>query len=257
MTLQMPDSVNVSNLPAGYPAYLGYADGKFANGAQLRARFPAAELVLLTVTGETTAAHGARVSGGADAEPGNLTAAGAVWWAMSNKLGEFPVIYASVTGEPGYGMADVLAELDAIGTGRDEVRLLSAHYGDGPHICGPRSCGLIGTEMDGTQWTDEAPAVNGHLVDMSVLRNDFFSLPQGDSETETLVTELGTVQQGDTGTAVETVQGLLLARGQRVTLDGEFGPLTASAVRVRQIQSRLTADGIVGPQTWPVLLGVA
>lgn len=261
MTIAMPDSVSVADLPDGYDAYLGYTDGRFATAMTLRARFPAAELVLLTVTGEAPGAtvHGARVSLGTDAEPGDLNAASAARWAAAEKLGEFPVIYASVQGAAGFGMHDVLAELAAAGIGRDEVRLLSAHYGSGPHICGPASCRLIDTEMDGTQWTSqfETAGMSGatSFVDMSMLADNFFGLPQ--SETERLVTELGTVRQGMIGEAVRTVQGLCCARLGTLKVDGLFGPVTVTAVRTIQGRAHITADGIVGPQTWAVLLGVA
>lgn len=71
------------------------------------------------------------------------------------------------------------------------------------------------------------------------------------------------VRIGDTGPAVRTVQGLLLARYYRLGstgqlgdgLDGSFGPLTDAAVREAQGAAHIVVDGIVGPQTWPVLAG--
>lgn len=71
------------------------------------------------------------------------------------------------------------------------------------------------------------------------------------------------VKIGDTGPAVRTVQGLLLARYYRLGstgqlhdgLDGSFGPLTDAAVREAQGAAHIAVDGIVGPQTWPVLAG--
>lgn len=257
MTLAMPDSTNVNSLPAGYPAYLGYSDGNWPTAKALYAMFPDAMLVILTVAGGP-AAHGVRVAPGTDVEPMDLTAAQGAAWA-SGHAGR-PVIYASVQGEPGYGMHDVLAELRAHGIPRTAVRLLSAHYGDGPHICGPDSCKLIGTEMDGTQWTDTwivTTLPRGPIIDMSMLADDFFgAAPQ--TETERLVTELGTVRQGMTGAAVRTVQGLCNARqSHMLAIDGVFGPETLAIVRSIQFGHALTVDGIVGPQTWPVLLGVA
>jgi len=260
MTLMMPDSTTVADLPSGYPAYLGYADGDWPTAGELQARFPGANLVILTVTGQS-AGHGARVASGADAEPGDLTAAAAVQWA-AGRAGR-PVIYASVQGAPGYGMHDVLAELAAQRIPRERARLLSAHYGGGPHICGPASCGLISVPMDGTQWTNHYPTAAGPYVDMSLLEPGFFGPAL--TETEKLVQELGTVRQGDTGETVKTAQGLLLARGYAIGvsgvltagIDGVFGPLTASAVKRAQEKAGIAADGIVGPQTWPVLLGVA
>jgi Putative peptidoglycan binding domain len=261
MTLAMPDSVNVSNLPIGYPAYLGYIDGNFRTANALRSMFPGAELVLLTVTGSPVDAHGARVSPGSDAEPGDLTAARAVQWALEQLAAQVwrPVIYASIEGAQGYGMGDVTRALAAAGIPRDLVRLLSAHYGEGPHICGPASCKLSAVAMDGTQWTNDFVTRAGAVVDMSELAGDFFAGP-GQSETERLVGELGIVRQGQAGAAVRTVQGLCNAReagGAALKIDGVFGIQTLSAVKFLQSLGKVTVDGIVGPQTWPVLLGVA
>jgi len=257
--IAMPDSVTVADLPPGYPAYLGYVDGNWPTAAELAARFPGAQLVRLTVTGNTLQADGI------DVEPGNVNAADARVW-VQRKLaadpGFRPVIYASVQGAPNYGMADILARLNGNRISTSRVRLLSAHYGWGPHVCGPDSCRLISVPMDGTQWTSMFKGLNASDVDMSMLAEDFFGPVQ--TETERLVTELGIVRQGDTGAAVKTVQALCNARtaAQPVTplkIDGVYGPETAQRVRglQRAQQSGITVDGVVGPATWPVLLGVA
>jgi len=68
---------------------------------------------------------------------------------------------------------------------------------------------------------------------------------------------LGTVKQGDTGQSVRDVQGLCVAHGYGIAVDGDFGPTTDAAVKDAQIRAKITADGIVGPQTWPVLPDVA
>lgn len=245
MTLAMPDSTDVAALPPGYGQYLGYVDGRWPTYPELARKFPKARNIGLTVTGATFAAHGC------DVEFGNLTAADAGQWTrqkLNRQPASRPVLYASVTGEQGYGMPDVLRALDANRISRDRVRLLSAHYGAGEHICGPATCGEIGIGMDGTQWTDQwAPN-----VDMSALQDGFFG-----SWTEEIMTELPIVRQGDEGGAVRTVQGNLVARYKAVKIDGAFGPQTDAAVRQVQDAAHIIVDGIVGPQTWPVLLGIA
>lgn len=256
MTLAMPDSTDVNALPPGYDAYLGYADGRWPTAKALRARFPSAEMVILTVNGSTPGAHGARVAPGTDVEPADLTAGAAMEWLLSSTpMGVRPVIYASTVGVSGYGMGDVLRVMAKEGISRDMIRLLSAHYGAGAHICGPSSCGEISIEMDGTQWANQAIGLNGAIIDMSMLAEDFFDRQQ--TETERLVTELGIVRPGQTGNAVRTVQGLLIARGAHLVVDGVFGPVTEAALKIVQDAGEIAIDGVAGPQTWPVLLGVA
>lgn len=63
-----------------------------------------------------------------------------------------------------------------------------------------------------------------------------------------------TVQQGQTGETVKTVQYLLNASGSSLTVDGVFGAATTSAVSSFQSTHALTVDGIVGPQTWQALI---
>jgi GH25 family lysozyme M1 (1,4-beta-N-acetylmuramidase) len=62
------------------------------------------------------------------------------------------------------------------------------------------------------------------------------------------------VQQGQSGRQVTTVQYLLNAHGTTLTVDGEFGPATHTATVSFQSGHGLTADGIVGPNTWQALV---
>ncbi len=47
---------------------------------------------------------------------------------------------------------------------------------------------------------------------------------------------------------------MLNAQGAGLTVDGDFGPVTGAAVRTFQTSNGLGVDGIVGSQTWPVLI---
>lgn len=176
MTIQMPDSITPGNLPMGYRAYLGYPDGDWPTAARLPQLFPGAKVVALTVNGSTL-----DNADGVDVEPGNINAAGGAAW-VKRKLAtgpaERPVVYASIEGEGGYGMGDVLAELGKLGISRAKVRLLSAHYGQGEHICSPSACQAgkdTGITADGTQWTSTFGGVGGNPVDMSLLGDGFFA----------------------------------------------------------------------------------
>jgi peptidoglycan hydrolase-like protein with peptidoglycan-binding domain len=56
------------------------------------------------------------------------------------------------------------------------------------------------------------------------------------------------------GENVKSIQYFLNARGQNLTVDGSFGPLTQAGVKTFQGAHGLGTDGVVGPQTWPVLI---
>lgn len=60
--------------------------------------------------------------------------------------------------------------------------------------------------------------------------------------------------EGDSEHPVQTLQYLLRARRQRVTVDGIFGPHTTAAVRVIQQSKGLAVDGDVGPLTWSAII---
>ncbi|MFE9451812.1 GH25 family lysozyme [Streptomyces sp. NPDC006739] len=62
------------------------------------------------------------------------------------------------------------------------------------------------------------------------------------------------VQQGYSGRQVTTVQYLLNAHGAALSVDGSFGTDTHDAVVAFQTRNHLTADGIVGPNTWQALI---
>ncbi len=55
---------------------------------------------------------------------------------------------------------------------------------------------------------------------------------------------------GSTGAAVRVLQRLLIANGYVMRVDGVFGPLTETAIKVFQNRRKLRSDGIVGQKTW-------
>jgi peptidoglycan hydrolase-like protein with peptidoglycan-binding domain len=58
-----------------------------------------------------------------------------------------------------------------------------------------------------------------------------------------------TLQEGDTGSCVVSLQQRLNQLGATLTVDGDFGPATKNAVLAFQGRERISFDGIVGSQT--------
>lgn len=68
---------------------------------------------------------------------------------------------------------------------------------------------------------------------------------------------LPTLKVGDTGQHVRNLQGLLVAHGNPIAVDGAFGPGTQATLTGWQRRTgHLAADGICGPATWAWLIGV-
>jgi hypothetical protein len=55
------------------------------------------------------------------------------------------------------------------------------------------------------------------------------------------------------GSHVKWIQQRLAAHKHAVSVDSEYGPKTAAAVKAFQQDAKLTADGQVGPKTWKAL----
>lgn len=119
-----------------------------------------------------------------------------------------------------------------------------------------------GAEWTGTEHIDQGDAgtqyANDGAWDLSIFKP---GLPFWDTRNtidwqEAMMQQLPTIRQGMTGNAVRTVQGLCAARDFPIAVDGIFGSATALAVKAIQHEAKITADSIVGPRTWPVLLGI-
>jgi GH25 family lysozyme M1 (1,4-beta-N-acetylmuramidase) len=113
------------------------------------------------------------------------------------------------------------------------------------------------------QWSETAldrDAFNGSAAEMTAWLATFTHpapAPGIPAWQETLMEALPTVREGSTGGIVKTIQGLCAARGHAVTIDGSFGPATLAAVKSCQATAKVAQDGIVGPVTWQVLVGVS
>jgi len=164
VTLTMYDSTDVGVLPHGADAYAGYVQGLFPTFAALKRLFAASGAHLLSIA--------VFASGDADCldiEPGDATNAQAPGWVKRQlaRGARRPCLYTSVS-----NMDTLVTALGGAGISRAAVRLWSAHYGQGKHICGPGTCGLTRHACDGTQWTDSAL---GRNLDESILLSNFFS----------------------------------------------------------------------------------
>lgn len=162
----MYDSAYNNQFPAGAAAYAGYVDGHVGNQpnyAYIVSAFPKAQHLSIALFASDNA-------DALDVEPGAASASDIpAWYARQVARGiHRPVIYASASTMNG----TVLPVLSKAGIARASVRLWSAHYGAGEHICGPSSCGLISTAADGTQWTSSA---RGLVLDQSLLADNFFA----------------------------------------------------------------------------------
>ncbi|MEU2135081.1 GH25 family lysozyme [Streptomyces sp. NPDC018352] len=63
-----------------------------------------------------------------------------------------------------------------------------------------------------------------------------------------------TVRTGSSGPAVKAAQAQLAGYGNRIAVDGAFGPATQAAAVAFQRSHGLSADGIIGPKTWNKLV---
>lgn len=253
MSLTMYDSVDISQIPASASAVAGYVNGRFQTVPALRQCFPGARILTIAVTADADADCLDIETG--DAHP----AQAAAWYARQRIRGVTrPVLYASAS----VMQNDVVPLIQAAGILRPAVRLWSAHYTKAAHICGPATCRAMSISADGTQWTDRA---SGRDLDESLLAADFFgTVPDWQ---ETMMSKLPTLQQGAADKAghvfyVHRLQALLGCYGRITGLaaaaclgeSGTFDATTTVAVRAVQSHKGLTVDGIVGPQTWSVLI---
>jgi peptidoglycan hydrolase-like protein with peptidoglycan-binding domain len=63
-----------------------------------------------------------------------------------------------------------------------------------------------------------------------------------------------TLLDGANGIAVKRLQGLLAAQGYELAIDGDYGPVTESAVKDFQHHVSIEEDGITGPETLTALM---
>jgi peptidoglycan hydrolase-like protein with peptidoglycan-binding domain len=72
-----------------------------------------------------------------------------------------------------------------------------------------------------------------------------------------ITTTVAAIRRGARGDLVVWAQEHLFAAGQRIAIDGDFGPQTQSAVARFQLRHGLPQTGVVTPATWAALLRYA
>lgn len=235
MTIIMFDSAQNNQFPANAQAVAGYVDGGIGdqpNAKWLVANFPKAYHLSIALS----PAHDADCL---DIESGAASPSdAAAWYARQLARGiTRPCLYASAS----VMQADILPIIKAAGFPREKVRLWSAHYGAGQHICGPASCGLMSIQADGTQWSDNAL---GRNLDQSMLNDNFFTPPWP-------------IFQGDSGPHVVLLQQRINAWHVHVTpltVDGQFGPKTGVAVEDAARLFGIPVSLTVHEQLWGLLM---
>src|ERR1700722_6320962 len=234
-TLFMFDDVDVHLLPAGASAYAGYLDGSYANFAQVKAAHPQAHLIGVAVrSGDDGDAL--------DVEPGDAVIPQAPQWVgrQHARGAARPIVYVSAG-----NAQQMINTLARAGVSRSAYRLWAAHYGSGPHICGP-VCGY--PQADATQFTSKA---RGESLDESQMADGFFGV-------QPLTFP---ITQGDTGTEVVTLQKMLNAWASVIGLapvlvpDGNFGQKTLAAVKRGQARFTLAPTGEWDHTLWAGLTG--
>ena len=269
MSIVMYDADDDTQFPRGAQAYAGYVNGRIAsqpNFAWIVAEFPHAFHLSITLNASEDADT-------LDVEAGAASVADVPgWYDRQRARGlERPCIYASAS-----TMQTGIVPLIRSGRiARPLVRLWSAHYA-GEHICANNTCGAVSMPVDGTQWTPDA---FGRNLDQSLLVASFFSIPAPPKPApapapptipawqEAILNKLPVLHEGDADHAGEVcwvhrmqalikavgeIKGLDLAACQEIT--ATFDAATKAAVQQVQASFNLTADGIVGPQTWGVLV---
>jgi hypothetical protein len=252
MNITLYDSVTEDQIPSDAKYIAAYVDGGYANYARVRLLFPSALVMSITITAAIDADC-------LDVELGDALPDSVVpWVARQHARGiTRPVVYANA-----YTMkTSVIPLLESAGITQSQVRLWSAHYGTGEHICGPDTCTAVSLSVDGTQWTENAM---GRNLDQSTLLPSFFGTtvnpPPVTNWTQQMINNLPLLKLGSVDTTsgvwhVRRLQAILNAVfGSSLVLDGNYGPGTEAEVKRVEKEFNLTEDGITGPKVWSLVL---
>lgn len=97
-------------------------------------------------------------------------------------------------------------------------------------------------------------SISGSTIGFVDVKMEGNSAPRPPASPDVSSSNHPTLRRGSTGPYVRVAQTVLRDKaGQRITVDGSFGPATETAVKNLQRFFGVTADGVVGPQTWNLL----
>lgn len=211
--ITMYDTALNDQFPPGAQAYAAYVDGSVGNQpnyAYIVNNFPKAQHLSIALFASDNA-------DALDVEPGASSPSEVpAWHERQVKRGiQRPCIYASVSTMD----SSILPTLTDAGIARATVRLWTAHYDAGEHICGPATCGLLSVGADGTQWTSNA---QGLVLDQSLLAENFFTTnPALTAEAELQSGQLNLGRNAITAIAVPTGTAHHIAFGADNSLSGK------------------------------------
>lgn len=243
----MYDTIYNNQFPSGAQAYAAYIDGGLGNQpnyAYIVSAFPKAEHLSIALFASNNA-DVLDVEAGA-ATPGEIPA----WCTRQRQRGiQRPVIYANASTMQG----SVLPVLSQAHISRSAVRLWTAHYGLGQHICGPGSCRALSTEADGTQWTASAL---GLVLDESELQANFFTTdPTVTAEAELQSGQLNTGKNASTNIAVAPGTAHHIAFGCDNAVAGQPSAFLRIAIYDTgpgwHVTNNVAIDGTKGLRIWP------
>lgn len=119
---------------------------------------------------------------------------------------------------------------------------------------GPLAVCVLTAENKDQRWADDN-AANVLGAKIALAAYEFFNPPEPPKQNNEGPSAPEVLQQGATGPLVESLQRTLNARtpSPELSIDGDFGPATAAAVRAFQKQHKLEATGEVDAQTWQAL----
>lgn len=223
MPRTMYDAITTTNIPSSATMVAGYIDGYWANVAEVRKVHPHAQVVEIATLAATHAGHVL------DVERGDATPEQAVGWVKARRAaGADPSVYCNTSTWPA-----VVAAFDAA-----KERL--------PHWWAARYDFVAALDVSGSvakQYADPGP------YDLSIVAAYWPGVDPAPKVTDAIPT----LQVGSAGAFVHNLQSWLDWLGAKLTVDGDFGPLTAKAVESFQGKHGLSADGVVGPLTLAAL----